>query len=200
MGKRAVCLILEKGGDMDTDKVLNVILYVLQKRGEVSKTKLMKLLFLADFAHLQKYNRPITWAEYHRLPKGPIPSYLLDIVNTAIGHEAAPVIKEDLKNFCNMVKITKRLIGQREGCFLSPLRQPDMDELSFSEIEVIDEILGKYGNKNAPELIKITHDHPVLKKGKDKIIKYSTALPRGKKKEFFKIWEGELEGIHSILD
>ncbi|OQX51969.1 MAG: hypothetical protein B5M53_09800 [Candidatus Cloacimonas sp. 4484_209] len=197
MGKRALCL----GSDMDIDKILNVILYILQEKEEVSKTKLMKLLFLIDFAHLRKYNRPITWVEYHRLPKGPIPSYLLDIINTAIGHNAAPVINEDIKNFRNMVKITKRVIGQREGFFLSPLKQPDMDELSSSEIEVIDEILKRYGNKNARELIDITHRHPAWNKNtQDKVIKYSTALPKGKKKEFFKIWESELEGIRSILD
>jgi len=76
-----------------------------------------------------------------------------------------------------------------------------MDELSPSEIEITDEILERYGNKNAQELIEITHNHPAWNKNtQDKVMKYSTALPEGKKKEFFKIWESELEGIRSILD
>jgi len=198
--KRDLCLILAKGGNMDIDKTLNVVLYILQKEGEISKTKLMKLLFFADFAHLQKYNRPITWDKYHRLPKGPIPSYLLDIVNIAIGNDAAPVSKDDLKKFLKAIKITKRLVGKTEGAFLSSIKQVDMDELSASEIEILDEILKRYGNKNARELIDITHKHLAWKNTQDKVIKYSTALSNGKKKEFFKIWESELEGIRNILD
>lgn len=198
--KGVLYLILAKGGNMDIDKTLNVILYILQKIGEVSKTKLMKILFLVDFAHLNKYNRPITWDKYYKLPNGPIPSYLLDIINTAIGNAAGPVSNNDLKEVLNAVKITKRSIGKTEGAFLSARKKADMDELSASEIEILDEILKRYGNKNARELIETTHNHTAWKNTQDKVIKYSTTLPNGKKKEFFKIWESELEGIRNILD
>ena len=39
----------------------------------VFKTKLMKLLFYADFGHFKKYSVSITGARYARLPFGPVP-------------------------------------------------------------------------------------------------------------------------------
>ena len=39
----------------------------------VFKTKLMKLLFYADFSHFKKYSVSITGARYARLPYGPVP-------------------------------------------------------------------------------------------------------------------------------
>ena len=39
----------------------------------VFKTKLMKLLFYADFGHFKKYSVSITGARYARLPYGPVP-------------------------------------------------------------------------------------------------------------------------------
>lgn len=182
------------------DKMMNTILYILQKIGEVSKTKLMKLLFLIDFEHMVTYNRPITWAEYHRLPKGPIPSHLLNIVNAVIKNDTTYVSKDVVEYFSNFIKIKKKPIKQTEAAFLSALKQPDMEELSLSEIEIIDKILEKYGNKKASDLIDITHNHPAWKKGQDNVIKYSIALSNNKKKEFFKIWEDELEGIHNIFN
>lgn len=39
----------------------------------IFKTKLMKLLFYADFGHFKKYSVSITGARYARLPYGPVP-------------------------------------------------------------------------------------------------------------------------------
>jgi len=39
----------------------------------IYKTKLMKLLFYADFGHFKKYSVSITGARYARLPYGPVP-------------------------------------------------------------------------------------------------------------------------------
>jgi len=108
MGKRVLCLILEKKGDMDIDKILNVTLYILQKKEEVSKTKLMKLLFLTDFAHLSKYNRPITWDEYHRLPKGPLDMRQL------------PSSKRTSKTSVVRSKLQKELLGREKDVFCPP--------------------------------------------------------------------------------
>jgi putative zinc finger/helix-turn-helix YgiT family protein len=42
-------------------------------KDRVFKTKLMKLLFYADFGHFRKYTVSITGARYARLPYGPVP-------------------------------------------------------------------------------------------------------------------------------
>lgn len=185
---------------MNFDRALNTILYILQRLEETSKTKLLKLLFLIDIEHMAEYNRPITWDRYCRLSDGPIPSYILDVINTLIGKNAGPVSEDDLKVFSNAIEIDIKVIQGEEGAFLSPQRKVDLKEFSESETEVIDAILDKYGNKTAPELIKITHEHPVFKKSFERDIDYSDAISSEKRKEFYKIWEGELRAIRNLLN
>jgi putative zinc finger/helix-turn-helix YgiT family protein len=56
----------------DLDKFFESIkFYCFQDR--VFKTKLMKLLFYADFSHFKNYSVSITGARYARLPYGPVP-------------------------------------------------------------------------------------------------------------------------------
>ncbi len=184
---------------MDINKMLNVTLYILHKLGATSKTKLMKLLFFADFEHIRKYNRPITWAEYRRLPKGPVPSYFLDIINFVIGKKIPYVLDKDVKKFSNVIKVKRGLFGL--GAFLCPLRKPKMEELSQSDKEILDEILKRYGAKNAGQLWRATHRHPAWKRDENnKVIKYSNVFPEGEEKEFFKIWEKDLEEIRTISE
>lgn len=185
---------------MNLDKTMNVILYILHKIGEISKTKLIKLIFFADFEHLKKYNRPITWDKYYRLDGGPVPSYLLDLINIAIGRKGITVSKRDKECFLNAVKITKRAFGRNEGAFLSPLRKPDIDEISESDIEIIDYILRKYGHFNARELSVKSHEHIAYKRSSGNRIKYSDGLLGNKKRKFFKVWEDEIEGIRNMYE
>lgn len=55
----------------DFDKFVNMILYFT--RNGVNKTKLMKLLWFADFFHFKRQTVSISGAVYNRLPFGPVP-------------------------------------------------------------------------------------------------------------------------------
>jgi len=182
---------------MNISKILNVTLYFLQKLGPISKTKMMKLLFFADFLHVKKYNKPITWAAYYRLPKGPAPSYFLDIINSVI-NKIPNVQEDDIERFCKVIQM-KRNLFNIEGYYLCPIKKPDMDELSESDKEVIDEIIIEYGHKNAGQLWRFTHKHPAWKiNKKDKIVWYSNIFPEGEKRESLRIWEENLDDLREI--
>ena len=61
--------------DLDEHKLVNAILYFVTdpEIRDLGKTKLMKLLYFADFDHFEQYDQPITGARYIRLDHGPVP-------------------------------------------------------------------------------------------------------------------------------
>lgn len=184
---------------MDFDKTINVILYILGKLGPTSKTKLMKLLFFADFEHMKKHKRPITWSTYYRLNKGPVPSYVLDVVNTITRHKELPVSEKDKMKFISAIKVTKEYWGF--ATFLRAIKKPDMGELSVSDREILDQIIEVHGHKNALQLSNETHKHLAWQTDtKTRIIKYSNVFSDGKAKEFSKFWEKGIEEIKKMSD
>lgn len=66
--------------DINLQKIENAILFFIEKNGgSIDKMKLMKLLWLSDRLHLNKYGRLILKDRYYALPHGPVPSTALDI-------------------------------------------------------------------------------------------------------------------------
>jgi len=181
---------------MDIKRLLNIILYVLNKIDEASKTKLLKLMFFADFEHAERYNKPILWTKYFRLENGPAPSYLLDIINTSIG-KSNYAKEKDVQRFEEVIKIEFKKVFDTNATFLKPLREPDLDDISESEKEVLDYVIGRYGHFNAKQLSKATHNHEAWKKKTDdKRLKYSDVITDNKKKKYFQIWEEDFEAIY----
>lgn len=71
--------------DINLRKIENAILFFVGKNGgTIRRTKLMKLLWLSDRLHLNKYGRLILKDRYYALPYGPVPSLGLDISNNGI--------------------------------------------------------------------------------------------------------------------
>ena len=66
--------------EYDEDKFGEVLLYVakaLQDDPAGGAIKINKALFNADFGHMRAHWRPITGAEYQKLPYGPAPRRLV---------------------------------------------------------------------------------------------------------------------------
>ncbi|MBS3771476.1 MAG: SocA family protein [Bacteroidales bacterium] len=61
-------------------KLLQAILFFANKTSDstINRLKLMKLLYLADRYHINKYGRLILSEDYHALPNGPTPSKTYD--------------------------------------------------------------------------------------------------------------------------
>jgi putative zinc finger/helix-turn-helix YgiT family protein len=81
--KRLIDLVYDHHGKYDAsiltgfqplqvDKLTEAIKYFCYE-DRIPKTKLMKLLFYADFKHYKEYGRSITGIQYAHLPYGPVP-------------------------------------------------------------------------------------------------------------------------------
>lgn len=61
--------------ELRPEKLEQAILFFLQHANNehLGKTKLMKLLYFADFDHFEQYGESITGARYRKLAQGPVP-------------------------------------------------------------------------------------------------------------------------------
>lgn len=114
----------------------------------MSKLVLMKLLYLADRNSLKETGYPITGDEPYSLPMGPILSTVLDAIN------AKPVPP-------SFLAVWLEYITAADGNYIE-LRtpDPDTDELSQFELNVLNGVYTEFGGRSANALIKYTHDLP----------------------------------------
>ncbi|MAM63872.1 Panacea domain-containing protein [Maritimibacter sp. UBA3975] len=130
------------------DKIVEAILYLAHKGLDLDQYKLVKLLYLADRAHFQRFGRPITFDKYVAMQFGPVASNAYDMVRkrSALG------VTPDKLPFD---------IEQHDKIFLvrKPLREVDTSLFSRSDLHILDETVAEYGDKSFDQLFEITHDH-----------------------------------------
>lgn len=117
-------------------KAIEAILYLANKRPSIDKMSLYKFLFFADIEHLNKYGRPIFGGYYVAMPLGPVPSQIKDLLE-----------KENNSEF----EIIEYMI--------TATRTANTEYLSNSDMEVLDQIYGKFGNYSATQLSNLSHEH-----------------------------------------
>jgi uncharacterized phage-associated protein len=117
-------------------KAIETILYLAQKRHFIDKMSLYKFLFFADEIHLNKYGRIICGGKYVAMPLGPVPSEIKDLI------EKEKHTDFDIKDY-----------------WITPNREPNIDYLSKSDIEAINQAYGEYSQYEPKELSDISHKH-----------------------------------------
>ena len=114
--------------DFDTDfnepKAIETILYISQKITKSDKYKICKMIYLADKLSLYKYGRLLFGETYSAMEQGVTPSNSYDL----------------LKRF---EAITNDVISVK-GNNVTPLRAANLDHLSESDIECLDQTISSY--------------------------------------------------------
>ena len=158
---------------------------LLQLRGgRMSYLKLIKLLYLADREALLRWGRPITTDRFVSMEGGPVLSRLLDLVSDGDDPGGPRIWAKHISAPANFEVELKSEAGR--------------DELSNAEIELLDEIFKRYGNKNRWELVDLTHKPPEWKdlQGSAIPITFRDILNAGGKTELeIAAIEDELEGV-----
>lgn len=125
------------------DKANAVILYLSDKDYGISKMRLLKYVFLADFYHINKYGRPILGDKYVAMDNGPVLSKLYDM------------LKSSTKDY----KI-------ENGMIIIPKSKPDLDEFSISDKEALDYALENYSQYETLEMSSLTHENHCWQKAR----------------------------------
>ena len=154
---------MESGLEPNLEKYKEMILACLRSGGasdgKIPKTKLAKLLYLADFAWFYEKLSSMSGMQYRRLPYGPVP----DIYFRAL---------DELENSGKIVVDRKKdgllLIKESESN-----KKQVLSSLNSEEKQLIKAINKNWLNKKTEEIVNFTHNQmPYLLCRDDEIIPY----------------------------
>jgi uncharacterized phage-associated protein len=152
--------------------------------GRMSYLKLIKLLYLLDREALLRWGRPVTTDRYVSMGNGPVVSRIYDLIRD----EPAP----------GTDPVWRHYISAPQGYEVTLVAEPETDELSRAEEDLIDEIFEKFGRLNRWDLVRISHELPEWQdpKGSAIPIQYRDILRAGDKTESeIAAVEAELESL-----
>jgi uncharacterized phage-associated protein len=136
------------------DKTIAAFLYAATRLGKKKSDmhSVFKALYFADRKHLSEFGRMITKDGYHALPDGPVPTLLFDICKESRLYDTP---------FEDIFKLEGRM-------HIVPLKEPDLEELSESDIECLNSAIDVVKNMDFSDRRKYSHDSAYEKAWKKK--------------------------------
>ncbi len=154
--------------EKNLEKFKQVLLYILSEIGSrpnIGETVLHKLLYFIDFDYYEKYEENLMGATYIKNLHGP----------TSI--ELGAIIKDMQEN--KEIEAVKSQYFKYEQKKYLPLKRPNLSMLSAREIEHINDVLARLGDKNAREIENYSHeDIPWKVARENKSISYESVFYR----------------------
>lgn len=141
-------------------KALEAIVYLATKQPNIDHYHVVKTIFYADKYHLNKYGRPVIGDVYKKMPAGPVPSLVLDIINFNSLMLDQEIISRSLQSFTVVQEDKRKLIASK--------RDADLSEFSETDIECLDQAFAFCKDKTFDALCKITHKEKAWKNATEK--------------------------------
>lgn len=124
------------------EKATQIACLLLKKNGgRMAHLKLMKLMYLIDRKSLLRWGWSMTGDKYVSMKNGMVLSNTLDLIN----EESIPQ------------SYWKEHITPPDNYIVDLIDTPEIDELSISEISLIDEVYAEFGDKNRWYLVDEVH-------------------------------------------
>lgn len=121
------------------EKIGYTVVYIADKIPQLSKTKLLKLLYILDEISIKKSGIPILNLKYKVWKFGPVSEELFIDLSSE-----TTLLEKFINRDC-------------EGNYIVSKVKFNQDEFSENDIELMNFVIDKYGNKSAKELISYTH-------------------------------------------
>ena len=136
------------------DKIGNAIVFFAERAGGLSKTKLLKLLYLLEEQNIIKYNIPLLGIDFEVWQAGPV------------AREIFIDLSQELVLFKEFIETE----NHKDVVYIKPKKPFCDDEFSDNEIEMMNFILDNFGSRPANELVRLTHRRSSLwyKQAKEK--------------------------------
>ena len=131
----------------EPEKAVAAVAY-LAERANTTLYPVMKMMYLADRLHLQKYGRFIAGDAYVAMAEGPVPKGAYNLAKVARGDDI-PVPGREL---------AQRSLAYGPGHMLGVRAEVDYEELSRSDIECLDTVLRQLEYFGSAAIVKDSHD------------------------------------------
>ncbi len=142
------------------EKIQAVVLYILKKLPEgVDYIHLFKTMYFAQQEHLAVYGRPLMEDTFVARKHGPVPTLTYKVIH-CVERQEEPMTK-DLEGF-----ITSISISMRDGHQIVTAKEdasPDLDDLSVSDIKILNKWIAQCKDVEAFNLADLSHDKAWLK-------------------------------------
>ena len=135
-----------KFSEYTKQKLGNTIVYIARKKSNLSKAQLLILLYLMEERMALKYHIPFIGIPFEVWQIGPV----------------AKDVFVDLSDSPYLLKNFVKTDFKDGGTFIEAIADFDDNEFSECEIEMMDEILAKYGNMTVSDLVSETHKEGTL--------------------------------------
>lgn len=130
-------------------KALECLAYLASKKPGLTPLYVGKVMFYAEKWHLNRYGRPIVADTYIAMPRGPVPSTIKDFLDENWNWVERPEQIDGAIRIDHSSRFAKLMPGSRA---------PNLDVLSESDIECLDEALEFCVRKRPDELSRLSHD------------------------------------------
>ena len=150
---------LEQGTSPDYEKYRQMILAFLRKNKSITKTKLAKFLYFADFGWYYNHLKSMSGMQYKKISYGPVAESYFRLIDEMVdGGEIAL----ELKSEGAMI-----LSETRSGAKMN------LDKISEEEDQLIEKISKKWEGKNTKEVVDFTHKQlPYLYARDNELVSY----------------------------
>ncbi|MBA3643949.1 MAG: SocA family protein [Chloroflexia bacterium] len=131
--------------EFNRQKLEQVLLFFLHRANNplLGKTKLMKLVYFADFDHFEEYETSITGARYRKLPQGPVPDEGMDAISN-LEHNGR-VSRTDIQK------------GSYIQHQYTPNEEVDLSLFSPTEIAVLEKVAARWREHSTEQIVSATH-------------------------------------------
>ena len=131
----------------EINKIGNTIVYLAQNIPNLSKTKLLKLLYLLDEVSIKEFSVPFLNLEYYVWQAGP--------VATEIFGEISQDFETSILD--QFLRLRFQEINQRFAVFIEPKKEFDDSEFSDNDMMILEKFCQKFKDTTAEQLVEITH-------------------------------------------
>lgn len=151
------------------DTAINALLYSLSRLGgKTDMHKLCKILYFADQRHLSQYGRSITGDTYIAMQYGPVPSCVDDILKALRG--------DSFFSSSSEIEPFKKCLDFENRFIVRALKEPDMDELSVTDVKCLDYAIELCKDMKFAELTAFSHGLAWTNTARDRAISIKDIL------------------------
>lgn len=137
---------MQRISESDRNKIGNAVVYVAQHIDNLSKTKLLKLLYLMEEYSVVRFQTPFLGLPYEVWQAGPVAKDIfIDLSET-------PVLLDGF--------VRKKV--EADKTYIEAVRAFSDEEFSDNDMTVMDDVIHRYGLMTARQLVELTHQKDSL--------------------------------------
>lgn len=150
---------IESGESPDYEKYKQMILAFLRLEKKITKTKLAKLLYFADFVWFYKNLKSMSGMQYRKIQYGPVADSYFRIIDEM--YDQGEIVIDQTKDGAMLISAT------RSGDKIS------LYKIESKELILIKEIEKKWKDKKTSEIVDFTHKQmPYIFAGDNELVSY----------------------------